>query len=50
MQRYFSNKCENDYIYLNSDDMYHINKVMRKLFMIMRHIYVVLFYLKTGPK
>lgn len=29
MQRYFSNKCENDYIYLNSDDMYHINKVMR---------------------
>lgn len=29
MQRYFSNKKNNDYLYLNEDDIYHIKKVMR---------------------
>lgn len=29
MQRYFSSKIENDYFYLNEDDIYHIKKVMR---------------------
>lgn len=29
MQRYFSNKLDNNYFYLNNDDIYHIKKVMR---------------------
>jgi len=29
MQRYFSNKKENNYLYLNDNDLYHIKKVMR---------------------
>lgn len=29
MQRYFSNKEENNYLYLTNDDIYHIKKVMR---------------------
>lgn len=29
MQRYFSNKINNNYLYLNDDDIYHIKKVMR---------------------
>ena len=29
MQRYFSNKKENDYLILNGDDIYHIKTVMR---------------------
>ena len=29
MQRYFSEKKQNDYLFLNDDDLYHIRKVMR---------------------
>lgn len=29
MQRYFSTRMENNYLYLNEDDIYHIKKVMR---------------------
>lgn len=29
MQRYFSNKLDNNYLFLSSDDIYHIKKVMR---------------------
>ncbi len=29
MQRYFSNKRENNFLYLSNDDFYHIYKVMR---------------------
>lgn len=29
MQRYFSNNKQNDYLFLNEDDIYHIKKVMR---------------------
>lgn len=29
MQRYFSKNKENDYLYLNDNDLYHIKKVMR---------------------
>ena len=29
MQRYFSNKLSNNYLYLSDDDIYHIRKVMR---------------------